>query len=143
MTIEGLLAKMKKINLAKIESEGLKELEPEMIDLNVSQLARGEGKSGSKLPEYANPDYFAAKRAEGLTEQAGTHYNILLSGDTRSGMLLKKEGNNHFLTSTNEKVPRLNQLTNNDIFGLQKKSKDELKPEFEQLICDSLEKAMS
>lgn len=144
MTLEQALNNWKKINLNKIEQEILKELEPEIIDLNISQLSRGEGKSGSKFPEYANPDYFAAKRAQGLTEQAGDNYNLLLTGDFRQGFYLKQTQNESFVDSTDNKTPRLLLLTDNDIFGLQQQNLGKLiDDKIEDLICDRLEKKMS
>lgn len=105
----------------------IKKNEETIIDANVSQLSKGEGASGNKLPTYANPDYEAAKKAEGLTEQAGSHYNILLTGNTREKAFIDEKSNNNFIISSrDEKNDKLMAMTDDDIWGLQNKNLDNI-----------------
>jgi len=103
------------------------ENEAEIIDLNISQLSQGLGASGNKLPEYESDEYFFAKKAEGLTENAGRHYNILLDGGVREGMNISKTGGGLAeIDSTDDKTFRLETLTDVDIFGIAPKNRNEL-----------------
>ena len=143
MTYEQALIVWKAIDFNKWLQEILKELEPEIIDLNISQLAKGEGKSGSKFYTYANEDYEEFKRAQGLTESAGSHYNLLLKGKFREKMFLEQKNNESFVNSSDEKTSRLRDLTDDDIFGLQKDNLKSLEDDdIEPMICERLEKVL-
>lgn len=144
MTFEQLRDKAKKIDLNKIMDGIIKSLEPEIIDLNIAQMSKGEGASGSKFPQYANDDYYNAKKAEGLTEQAGRYYNIRLSGDTRENMFLKKESGEFVISSTVDYVGRLRALTDDDLFGLQENNLQQLIDDrIENETVEELEKALT
>ena len=143
MTIEQLQKNLESIDLKQIEAKVLKDLEPDILDLNIDQLSKGEGASGSKLPKYASPEYEKGKRAEGLTEQAGSNYNILLTGDYREGMFLEQKNNESFLNTDVGYKDRLNQLTDNDILGLQDNSMKGLEPQIIELTCEELEKQIN
>lgn len=143
MTYEEALKTWEAIDFNKMLQSILKDLEPELIDLNVEQLARGEGKSGSKFPTYANEDYYNLKVAGGLTEGSGKHYNLLLTGLFREKMFLEQKANKSFINSRDEKTPRLRALTDDDIFGLQRKNLFEIENnEIEPAIIQKLEKIL-
>lgn len=128
---------LKSLNLQEIEKTVIKKNSAVIIDTNVDQLSHGEGYSGNKLPEYSNPDYAAAKRAEGLTEQAGNNFNILLTGSTREKAFIEDKGNANFvISSRDEKNDRLMKMTDNDIWGIQDKNMTKLEKDY--LLNDTI-----
>ena len=122
---------LQKLNLQKIEKKILKNNEEEIIDLNISQLSDGEDAEGNKFPKYANDDYFKFKKSQGLIEKSGKHYNFLLTGDFREGFYTQFKDYNMTIDSKDEKRNRLVSLVSGQpIFGLQKKSLENLEKEF-------------
>ena len=116
-------------DMSNIVARSIISNDAEIIDLNISQLAEGMGASGKLLPEYSSDEYYAAKKAEGLTEKAGRHYNMLLDGDLRSGMYIEARGgygSQAWIDSTDDKTSRMEDLTNVNIFGIAPKNHKKL-----------------
>lgn len=141
MTILEFQKNLKKINLIKAYKECMKELEPEIIDLNLSQLEVGKDSSGSLLPEYANADYAAAKKAQG--SKSGNHYDLKLEGDFWEAFFGKLEGEDMRIESRDIKRDELVALTSIEIFGLTKENLNKfINDSFYPLFMDKLRKQL-
>jgi hypothetical protein len=118
------------LNLQQAEAKVLKKNEAKIIDANIEQLKRGEDASGSKFPEYEYESYYKGKASQGLTEQAGKHYNLLLTGDFREGFFAKFENANMIIDSKDEKRNKLVRLVpGQPIFGTQDRELEKINPD--------------
>lgn len=136
--------KLNSLNLQKIERKGIEANQEIIIDLNISQLKKGEDSDGRKFPEYANEDYYKTKGAQGLLFQAGKHYNFILEGNFTEGFILKFQGNNAIIDSTDNKKDRLVDLVSGwSIFGLQENSMKELNEYLFEFFEEQIQKQLS
>lgn len=99
----------------------------EILDLNVAQLEKGEDSLGALLDDYASDAYAQFKIAIGSKAPFGTP-NLILEGDFTEGFVLKGDGLEFFITSTDEKKDRLRDKYGEDIFGLSEESLEILRP---------------
>lgn len=132
MDLQQLQANLKRINPESLAIKILKELSPEIIDLNTSQLSKGVDATGDSLPEYSSDEYYSAKRAQGIAT-AGRKYNLYLSGDFYSGFDVEFKGADAIIDSKDDKTGYLVALTTPDIFGLTDENMDEVRKQFIEL----------
>lgn len=132
--------KLQSLDLVKIALEILNNLSPELIDLNHEQLQKGKDSLGIDLPEYANEDYFIAKKAQGKAT-AGRRYNLNLYGDFYEKFYTYIEGQYLNIDSRDEKRDKLVALTSIEIFGVENKELDKfLNERFLPLYLDAIGK---
>ena len=104
------------------------ENQEEILDLNIAQLDAGQDALGNLLMEYASEEYAQFKKALGSKAPFGIP-DLKLEGDFREGFVLLVEGNEFRIDSTDEKAFDLSNKYGQDIFGLQEKSLQIIRPE--------------
>lgn len=107
--------------------EAIVEHREEILDLNVAQLRSGKDSLGELLDEYASDAYAQFKQAIGSQAPLGIP-DLILEGDFTEGFILKGDGMEFFITSTDEKKDRLRDKYGEDIFGLAEESLEEIRP---------------
>ncbi len=103
------------------------ENQEEILDLNVAQLEVGKDALGELLDDYASDAYAQFKQALGSKSPLGTP-DLILEGDFTEGFVLKVDGADFFITSTDEKKDRLRDKYGEDIFGLSEESLEIIRP---------------
>jgi hypothetical protein len=101
--------------------------EAEIIDANTAQLEVGQDALGNLLDDYASTFYAEFKKAIGSNAPLGTP-NLKLEGDFYAGFTLNVDGEQYFLTSTDEKAGDLAFKYGQDIFGLSEESLEKIRP---------------
>ena len=124
---------LKKINLIKIYKECMKELEPEIIDLNQSQLEVGKDSSGSFLPEYADQQMYREFK-QSIGSKSGRRYDLKVEGDFWEAMFGKLENTDFVIDSKDSKRDRLVALTSIEIFGLTNKNTNQFIEDYFYLL---------
>jgi len=92
----------------------------EILDLNRTQLDRGELSDGDTLGRYS-PATLKRKQkdiAKGVKGIQAYPMNLYQSGDFRKEFTLTIEGNKYTVTSGNDKTPHLIKMFTGAIFGL-------------------------
>lgn len=103
------------------------ENQEEILDLNVAQLEVGKDSLGEFLDEYLSEFYALFKISIGSKAPLGIP-NLILEGNFTEGFILKGEGLEFFITSTDDKKDRLRDKYGEDIFGLSEDSLEEIRP---------------
>ncbi len=132
MSFDSKIAKWTKTlstaNVDRLFRQAIVEHREQILDLNVAQLAEGKDALGNLLDEYASDEYAQFKIAIGSQAPLGIP-NLLLEGDFTEGFVLKIDGADYFITSTDEKKDRLRDKYGEDIFGLLEESLEILRPD--------------
>ena len=121
MTILQFHKNLKNVNLTRIYKATMKELEPEIIDLNHSQLEVGKDASGSKLPEYQDQIHYRRFKSS-IGSKSGSNFDLKVSGDFFEGFFGKFNGDSFLINSSDLKRDELVQMTSPEIFGLTKEN---------------------
>ena len=109
--------------------EAIIEHREEILDLNVAQLEVGKDALGNLLLEYESDIYAAFKQGPPFNSKAPHGIaDLILEGDFTEGFILKGDGVEFFITSTDEKKDRLRDKYGEDIFGLAEESLEEIRP---------------
>jgi len=103
------------------------EHQEKILDLNTAQLEIGKDSLGELLFSYASDSYAEFKKALGSKSPLGIP-DLKLEGDFYSGFVLKFDGSEFFITSTDEKKDHLRDKYGEDIFGLGEDSLDFIRP---------------
>ena len=100
--------------------------EATILDLNTSQLEQGMDALGNFLTEYMSDAY--AEFKQHLNSQPPLFVpDLKLEGNFHDGFILKWEGKEVGITSTDHKTDKLIKKYGSDIFGLTDESMSELK----------------
>ncbi len=125
--INNWIKSLSKGNVDRIFRRAIVENQELILDLNVAQLEIGLDSLGELLDDYFSDEYAQFKIALGSKAPFGTP-NLILEGDFTEGFVLRVDGRDFFITSTDEKKDRLRDKYGDDIFGLMEKSLEELRP---------------
>lgn len=131
-------------NLNKIVIDSAMQLDTVIADLNTKQLEQGKRADGKNItPKYQSNVYASYKKSIGAKPAKGTP-DLKLTGDFHAGIYAFKKGDMIHIDSTDEKSPEL-QRKYDKIFGLNKESINELKPdltfELQKKLTDELTKS--
>lgn len=137
-----MIDKIQKIRKAFQKSESIFQLavldnQAEILDANTAQLEVGKDSFGVLLWEYASDEYAQFKQSIGSKAPFGIA-DLKLTGDFYSGFILKKQGKEFTITSTDSKTNDLVAKYGSEIFGLS----DDQFPTVKPLLIDSFTKHM-
>lgn len=131
--IEGAIRK-----LPQFELQVLKELEPEIVDLNVEQLSKGVSSEDEPMrPEYQSSAYATFKKSIGSKAPLGTP-DLILEGDFTGAFNVEIRGDQALLDSRDSKTPELEAKYEN-IFGLTKTSREKVSQMAVDLLTNLVE----
>lgn len=114
--------------------------EAELIDANTAQLEKGKDALGNFLDEYASDTYAHFKVAvKGSQAPLGVP-NLRLEGDFYEGFVLRWDGGEAFITSTDYKTPKLVTMYGVNIFGVNFDENPDLRDRLLQSWLEHLKK---
>lgn len=131
MSVESIIGKWTKAlsNTDEYFRRAIIENQEEILDLNVAQLSQGKDALGNLLFQYESDIYAELKQGPPFNSQAPFGIpDLILEGDFTEGFVLKGEGIEFFITSTDEKKDRLRDKYGEDIFGLSEESLEIIRP---------------
>ena len=115
------------LNIDSLFADAVMDDAAQVVDANTAQLWEGRDASGSMLPLPYSPMTIAIKSAKG---QPTDRITLKDTGEFHSGFFAQKVGNEVQLSSKDSKTPKLISEWGKDIFGLDAKSREDLKPQF-------------
>lgn len=105
MTIGGFLRSVKALNTDAAVDDAIEQTKEKVVELNRSQLLRGENKDGDRLGKYRNPAYARMKAA--MNPLAGGSVDLKLTGGFQREMFVDQRRDALVLGSTDEKTQSL------------------------------------
>ncbi len=117
-------------NVDRLFRQAIVEHQEEILDLNVAQLEVGKDALGNLLLAYESDIYAAFKQGPPFNSKAPFGIaDLILEGDFTEGFVLRVNGFDYFITSTDEKTDRLKAKYGEDIFGIMAQSADIVGPD--------------
>jgi hypothetical protein len=125
MTIIEMKKRFESLNTDKVIDESLEEVSPLIADRQKDQMREGKNAKGGKIGRYRNAGYARMKNSMNPIPGFGVP-DLLLTGAFYSEIFAEPRGDKMVISSTNEKVAKLEDRFGKDIFGLNPPTKAEL-----------------
>lgn len=123
MTIYELQRNVIKLDVWKILDEVLNQFSPELIDLNLSQLEKGQAADGTSVGTYRDSEYAKFKKAIGSI--SSPKVDLKVTGDFYAGFIAKIQSRFIEIESKDAKADDLESRYGSEIYGLTDKNLSE------------------
>lgn len=125
MTIKALHTKISKVNTDQVVEDSMGEVSPLIADRQKDQMREGKNSKGAKIGRYRSPGYARMKNRMNPIPGFGVP-DLLLTGAFYNEIFAEPRGNKLVISSTNEKIAKLEDRFGPEIFGLNRNTKAEL-----------------
>ena len=134
--------RFKRLNIDSIYDNALKEVKPEILDMNTGQLAVGKYSDNTMMPSYENDDYANMKMQMGSKAPFGIT-NLILEGDFYRGFDMKITKNAIETYSKDSKSDDLSKEYGHEIFGLTKDNKSILGTMLKTIVQNDIKQQLN
>jgi hypothetical protein len=137
--VDFFMAPLLRIPIERIVAETIDVHEPDIIELNLAQLAAGKTAEGADIKPFYKPKTIAFRRSKGKQTD---HVDLNMDGNFYKGTFAKRTGDGTEIGSVDGKTPFLEGRYTVDIFGLSVASRDELEARLKPTLQDKFNQAI-
>lgn len=116
MLISELQNNLTNLNVMNVLDKVLERFKPELLDLNTSQLEKGEASDGTSVGTYVDSEYAKFKKAIG--SKSSPQIDLKVTGDFYSGFRAEIKSRVISIVSKDKKAGKLERRFGSEIYGL-------------------------
>ena len=138
--LKQISSNLKSIDVNKLIDDVFNELMPEILDLNLDQLSKGQLNDGELLESYRSASYYEFKRSLGSYKAPNAAADLFVEGNFYRGFRGEVKTDIIEIDSTDSKASGLESKYSSDIYGLQPKNIDYIRKEIIPILQQEIRK---